>query len=83
MPRHVTARRFSGERPVGLWPRTFEVETGSPMMSPTHPWVASVGDEQRLFRTFREAVDYLYFQCRTTSFSEPPTEEFAYLNEAD
>ena len=52
-------------------------------MNPTHPWVASVGDEQRLFRTFREAVDYLYFQCRTTSFSEPPTEEFSYLDAAN
>jgi hypothetical protein len=77
MPPHLTARRFSGDRPVGLWPRT--LEPGTPIMSPTHPWVASVGDEQRLFRTFREAVDYLYFQCRTTSFHEPPTEEFSYL----
>jgi hypothetical protein len=81
MPRDVSIRRYSGESPVGLWPRSFE--SGSSIMSPSHPWVASVGGEQRVFRTFREAVDYLYFQCRTTSFREPPTEELSHLDGPD
>jgi hypothetical protein len=42
------------------------------------PWVASAGEEQPLFKTFRDAVDYLYTECRNTRFREPSTEEFEY-----
>jgi hypothetical protein len=47
-------------------------------MNPEYPWVASAGEDQRLFKTFREAVDYLYMECRNTRFREPTTEEFEY-----
>jgi hypothetical protein len=47
-------------------------------MNPEYPWVASAGEDQRLFKTFREAVDYLYMECRNTRFREPATKEFEY-----
>ena len=76
MPRDIIARRFTGEAPIGVWPREFE--QGRPIMNPEYPWVASAGEDQRLFKTFREAVDYLYMECRNTRFREPTTEEFEY-----
>jgi hypothetical protein len=76
MPGIVIARRYSGEGRVGLWPREFKQDT--PIMDPEYPWVASAGEDQRLFKTFRDAVDYLYMECRNTRFREPSTEEFEY-----
>jgi hypothetical protein len=76
MPETVIARRHSSGSRVGLWPREFE--QGTPITDPDHAWVASAGEDQRLFKTFREAVDYLYMECRNSRFKEPPTEEFEY-----
>ena len=73
MPRHVIARRYSGEGPTGLWPRKFE--QGTPITDPEHPWAASIGGDERVFKTFRDAVDFLYFETRGTQYREPPTEE--------
>ena len=76
MPREVMARRFSGDGSIGLWPREFE--QGAPLMYPDYPWVAAVEGEERIFPTFRDAVDWLYFQTRHTGFREPATEEFTH-----
>lgn len=47
-------------------------------MYPDYPWVAAVEGEERIFPTFRDAVDWLYFQTRHTGFREPATEEFTH-----
>ena len=70
----VIARRHSGEGSIGLWPRKFE--QGTPVTDPEHPWAASVGGDERVFKTLRDAVDFLYFQTRGTQYREPPTEQF-------
>jgi hypothetical protein len=76
MPRDIIARRYSGDGPIGLWPRKFE--HGTPSMNPEDAWVASAGRDERTFRTFREAVDFLYFETRGTQYREPTTEQFQF-----
>ena len=76
MPRDVIARRYSGEGSPGLWPRKFE--QGTPITDPEHPWAASVGGDERVFKTLRDAVDFLYFKTRGTQYREPPTEQFEF-----
>jgi hypothetical protein len=73
MPQDITAWRCSGESPIGLWPRKHE--QGTPIMNPDHPWVASAGRDERVFKTFRDAVDFLYFETRGTQYREPTTEQ--------
>ena len=79
MPREINARRYSGEGPIGLWPRKLE-PGGAPISDPKAAWVASAGREERVFTTFRDAVDYLYFETRGTQYREPPTEQFEVQN---
>jgi hypothetical protein len=76
MPRDINARRYSGEGPIGLWPRKFEQHTQ--IMNPEDPWMASAGGEERVFKTFRDAVDFLYFETRGTQYREPTTEQFEF-----
>jgi hypothetical protein len=76
MARVITARRYTGEGPIGLWPRKFE--EGRPITNPDHPWVASAGRGERVFKTFRDAVDFLYFENRGTQYREPTTEQFEF-----
>lgn len=78
MPREINARRYSGEGPIGLWPR--KLERGARILDPECPWMASAGREERVFETFRDAVDYLYFETRGTQFREPATEQFETQN---
>jgi hypothetical protein len=73
MPRDIIVRRYSGEGPIGLWPR--KLEHGTPIMNPDHPWAASAGRDERVFKTFRAAVDFLYFETRGTQYREPTTEQ--------
>jgi hypothetical protein len=76
MPRDIIARRYSGEGPIGLWPRKFG--QGTRNVNPDDPWVASAGRDERVFRTFRDAVDFLYFETRGTQYREPTTEQFEF-----
>jgi len=76
MPRDITTWRCRGEGSIGLWPRQFEQDT--PIMNPDHPWAASAGREERVFKTFRAAVDFLYFETRGTQYREPTTEQFEF-----
>jgi hypothetical protein len=76
MRRDIVARRYSGEGPIGLWPR--KLEQGTRIMNPEDPWVASAGRDERVFRTFRDAVDFLYFETRGTQYREPTTEQFEF-----
>lgn len=76
MHRDIIARRHSGEGSIGLWPRKFE--QGTRIMNQEDLWVASAGGDERVFKTFRDAVDFLYFETRGTQYREPTTEQFEF-----
>ena len=48
------------------------------MTDPEDPWAAAIGGDERVFKTFRDAVDFLYFKTRGTQYREPPTEQFEF-----